>query len=176
MKRIILYSLILFVTFGCKSDKKEKPNAVKSDIKSEEGQSKREELKLSSFERRLLDLRDVNKQFNEAFKIEKFGMLQLEENLYGFVFKLDENTTEGTVEKYSVGIKGFNREIDSTFRASFAPEIKTRNNKKYLILTRKLEKEKYFDSLDVYIFERKNWKASGRLGTIKIRDIFFEKE
>ena len=33
---------------------------------------------------------------------------------------------------------------------------------------------KYMDSIDFYIYARKDWKASGRLGGIKIRDILLE--
>jgi hypothetical protein len=170
----LLYALILlvFVT-SCKSDKK-----VNQTDGSENGSEaiidKKETPKLSTFESKLIDLRNVDVQLTENIKVEKFGMQKVNDSIFGFVFRLNNATSRDEIELYSFGIRGFSPELDKPYAASFAPQMTMKNEDKYVILTRKIENTRYFDSIDVYIYERKNWKKSGRLGEFVIRDILFE--
>ena len=91
-----------------------------------------------------------------------------------FVFKLDNRTTEKTVEAYSLGIRIFDQELPETLNLSFHPEVSKIEGRNYLILGHKIRGANYYDSLDVYIYKRKDWKSSGRLGEIKIKDVLFK--
>lgn len=126
------------------------------------------------FENDLLDLRDINDKLNDNLKVDKFGMQKINDSIFAFVFKLDNQTTGETIKQYSFGIKGYSSELDAPFLSNFSPILSVVENQKYLVLKRKIKNTRYFDSLDIYIYERKNWKKSGKLGGIIIRDILFE--
>lgn len=131
--------------------------------------------KTNKFADELIDLRDVNQQFTSQLKVEKFGIQRINDSVIGFVFQLDPSTSEATVAKYSYGVKGFYSESPKPYRSSSSPNMETIKNEKYIILRNKVNIT-YFDSLDVYIYKRKNWKESGRLGGIKIKDILIKNE
>tara|TARA_R110002012_G_scaffold283090_2_gene473165 strand:- start:113984 stop:114505 length:522 start_codon:yes stop_codon:yes gene_type:complete len=164
----ILFMAITFV--ACKSDKKEVNETVEEDVEQVLPPAKL----INSFEDKLLDFRDVKLKFNDSYTVEKFGMLKQNDTVFSFVFKLGDDTEKLEVEKYSIGVVGYDSKVSDPFRASFNPELEIKDNKKYLILTREIGETRYFDSIDVYTYKRKDWKASGRLGGFKVRDILFE--
>lgn len=176
MKIRILIILIISISFlfSCKNDKKEPINTTQEQTEQKEVlEVKKGD---NAFEEKLLDLREINLQFNDSFKLNKFGMLKLNDSVYGFVFKLDDLTTKDEVEKFSVGIIGHDSKLSKPFKASFSPIIEKREGSKYLIMSRVINNTRYFDSLDVYTYKRKDWKASGRISSIKLEDIFFEEK
>jgi hypothetical protein len=130
----------------------------------------------NTFESRLLDLRAVNLKFNDNFKVEKFGMLKVNDSVFSFVFKLNEETTNEEVQKFSIGIVGYDSNLKDPYKASFSPDIEKIDGNKYLIMTRKINQTRYFDSLEVYTYARKNWEATGRINSIKLEDILFEEK
>jgi len=171
MKKTLIALIIIPIIFGCKSDKKKDENYPvdsQNDISTELKNTK-------TFESSILDLRTVNEKFNDQYGVEKFGMLKSDDSTYSFVFKLDNDTTAETVEAYSLGIRIFDAELNAPLNLSFHPEIKNIEDNNYLVLSNKLKGAKYFDSLDVYIYKRRDWKTSGRLGQIKIKDVLIEK-
>lgn len=159
--------LILLIIVSCKN---EKDNSNQSNIKEQTTVS------APSFEKQLLDFRDVNVQFTPEYKLKKFGLQKVNDTVFNFVFQLDEVTTAETVEKYSIGVKGFDNELEKPFRSSYNPILKTIEQNNYIFLKSGLDDIRYFDSLDVYIYKRKDWKGSGRLGGVKIRDIYFKEK
>lgn len=160
---IIITALLIF---SCSKEKKK----VEPEIQN----SKQEEVIEKTFLNQLIDVRDVNRSFTDGYHVEKFGMQKVNDSIYGFVFKLSDSVLPETVEKYSVGLTGFNSEKKENFKGSFNPIIDKIEGNKYVILKRKMENYQHFDSIDVYIYARKNWKASGRIGSFKVRDILFE--
>lgn len=166
-KTIFIFAIIII--FSCnKKTKKSSDAETNNPIKVEH------EIKASSFEDKLLDIRDLKDSFNSELKIEKFGMQKFNDSLFAFVFKLENSVTNEIIKKYSFGMRGYSSDLDKPFLSNFTPELSIIENNEYLILKRQIKNTKYFDSLDVYIYERKNWKKSGRLGGIMIRDILFE--
>ena len=169
------YSLLLLLGFlmiaSCKSEKKE------TDPETEE-QSTEEaviaEDNRTAFFKRLIDVREVNRDFIEGYSVSDFGMLQMNDSLYAYVFKLGPEVVQETVNSYSVGVKGFESSDDKPFSLSFSPELSVKDGENYIIMpSAKLTERKYFDSLDVYIYARNNWKESGRLGGFKVIDVLF---
>ena len=176
MKNIIIWFFFLATLMSCKSDKKN--NKIIEQVAETEvvGQdnSKKVEVKKSFFEEKLSDYRDLERQFVDNYKLDKFGSLKINDSVFAFVFKLNKNTTAEMVKKYSIGLRGYSYEKGEPLKASFAPEIKTRNKENFLILPKNTNGIKYFDSIEVYIYKRKDFKASGRIGTIKVKDILLE--
>ncbi|WP_370390331.1 hypothetical protein [uncultured Winogradskyella sp.] len=167
MKTNLLYVIIaLLFASSCKDGKEKQVNSNAEDTNINKVES--------TFEDQLLDLRDVNVQLNENYKIKKFGMLRHNDSIFSFVFRLDDSVMQNEVTKYSIGIKGFNVSLEDPYNATFSPSIETRDNNKYLILRRKIGKTSYFDSLEVYSYNRNDWKSSGRIASFKIRDVLFE--
>jgi hypothetical protein len=170
MKRTYFTLFALLLILACKTDKKSQNNS-----NGEFENSKDTELQSTkTFESSILDLRTVNGKFNDQYGVEKFGMVKNNDSIYSFVFKLDNNTTSQTVEAYSIGIRIFDAKLSAPLNISFHPKIKNIEGNNYLVLSNKLKGIKYFDSLDVYIYKRKDWNSSGRLGEIKIKDILIE--
>ena len=170
----MFYVIFLLVTFvSCKSDsKKEKP----SKMASEEQVTKTPE-KVKTYEDILLDLRPVNKNFNDDFVIEKFGVERINDSIYKLVLKLNPLTSNETVLKYSIGVKGVNNTTHSNkLLAVSSPEIEEIDENNYIKLRSVLPNTQYFDSLYFYIYERKNWKGSGKLGGFWIRDVLLIEE
>jgi sRNA-binding regulator protein Hfq len=52
--------------------------------------------------------------------------------------------------------------------------IKTIYSTKYIELNKKIEKDAYFENVDVYIYSRNNWKLSGRISGFKVFKIKFK--
>ena len=163
--KFLLFVMVIAFT-ACKSEpKKATEISVDKEIKKSEA---------DLFDEQLIDVRSIDEEFVEGYKVQKFGIQKIKDSIYEFVFRLDSLTTNTTVEAYSVGVRGFNAEEKEPFNASFSPNLKLIDEGKYIMLRRNINNLRYFDSIDVYIYERKNWKKSGRLGSIKIRDILFE--
>ncbi|WP_417619339.1 hypothetical protein [Oceanihabitans sediminis] len=169
MKKGLFILLLAIAVVACKSDKKEV-----SETSDKEDELVESTIKTNSFEDKLLDLRDVNLQFNENYKVEKFGIQKMNDSLIGFVFELDKATAAETVKAYSVGIRVFDATLKESINFSFSPDIEEIEGRKYIIGKKHLNNMTYFDSLSVYIYKRKDWKGSGRLGGFKLRDILFE--
>lgn len=167
MKKIALVILIFFIVVSCK-----KENNKSNQITTTEQPTNM----ISSFEKELLDLRDVKTQFTPEYKLKKFGLQKVNDTVFNFVFQLDESTTSETVEKYSIGVKGYDKELEKPYRSSHNPVLKTIEQNNYIFLKSGLDDIRYFDSLDVYIYKRKDWKGSGRLGSVKVRDIYFKEK
>ena len=167
MKKYILISLLVF---SCKGDKKE------SNADQNLNQEQNIENEAKTFENSLIDLRDVDQEFIEGYKVSRFGVRKENDSTYFFALKLDENTTKEVVETYSVGARAFNSESEEkTLVRGYSPNLELRDNDKYLLLKVLPTNWKYMDSIDFYIYARKDWKASGRLGGVKIRDVLIEK-
>ncbi|MCA0131290.1 hypothetical protein [Winogradskyella alexanderae] len=166
MKKIALGVLLSFV-LCCKNEK---------TSKNENGKNEKTELR-SSYEKSLIDYRDLNMPLATDFIIEAFGMKKVKERNYAFVFKLNNNIEQSVLDKYSVGIRGFENYSDDSFETTFNPKnIYDIEGRKYMICTKLINKIRYFDSLEVFIYNRNNWENSGKLGSIKIIDILFEDE
>ena len=166
---VSLFAVVLLM--GCKADKKEDSVKVVDSNKEEPAQIEEKNL---TFEDKLLDYRDVNRQFVEGYSVEKFGIQKINDSIFGLVFKLDNATTSSTVDAYSIGVKIFDLSLEKPMSSSFHPNIKEIEGSKYVVLPRKFTKLDGMDSLDVYVYNRKNWKGSGRLGSFKIRDVVFK--
>ena len=167
MRRTVFLIAILASVLSCKTDNN-KNKETNENINSIEQTSK------STFEEALLDIREVNEKFNDQYKVEKFGIQKQGDSLIGFVFKLNDSTSKETVEAYSLGIRVFDRTLEKPLEMSFNPFLKEIEGQKYVIATRIITETKYFDSISAYIYKRKDWKGSGRLGGFKIRDILIE--
>ncbi|MGG5488430.1 hypothetical protein [Gaetbulibacter sp. PBL-D1] len=165
--KFYILSIALFCLLSCKSEKKE-------NTKKEINQSTEETPPPSAFESSLLDLRPIEKDLTSGYKVNKFGIQKENDSLIGFVFLLDNNATPETVEAFSMGIRAFDRTLEKPLNMSFNPEIEIIEGQKYVIAKQILKSTNYFDSVDVFIYKRKDWKGSGRLGGFKIRDILFE--
>ena len=163
--KFIILTVIVLLVFGCNSEKK------KSDIPEINTENSTKTL---TFQSELIDLRDVNLSFTEDYTVEKFGMQKLNDSIYHFVLKLDQNVTNEVVEKYSIGFRGYYDSENIQFPSS--PLLETKDDGKYIIVRRKVKVTNYLDSLDMYIYDRKNWKGSGKLGQIRVKDILFEKQ
>jgi hypothetical protein len=153
-------------------------SACKNNTKEENTSSQSKTLETAkqptTFEDNLIDLREINQQFLIGYKVEKFGVQKLNDSIYEFVFKVDKNTTAETVNMYSVGIKAFDSYLDKPLLFSRSPELKSIEENKYIFIKNNFKNIKYLDSIEAYIYARNNWKASGKLGAIKVKDIFFE--
>lgn len=71
MKSTILLITILVSIFSCKTDKK-------NNIETNVNENSTEQITKSTFEKSLLDLREVNQKFNNQYKVEKFGIKKKE--------------------------------------------------------------------------------------------------
>lgn len=165
---LITFSLLSTI-LCCKSDKQESKLGPSEDVNSPK----------NSFEGELLDFREVNDAFNPNYKLVSFGVQKHNDSIYSYVFGLDEGTKNEEVLAHSIGIKAYSHELaeDKEYiNKGFSPEIEIKQNKKYLILKQKISEIKYIDSLEAFIFARKNYKASGKLGVVKIYDILLENE
>jgi len=167
MERTILLIIILFSVVSCKTDNNKNVEDIESNNSLKQNP-------ISTFEESLLDVRTVNEKFTDQYQVEKFGIKKQGDSLIGFVFKLDDNTTSGTVEAYSLGIRVFDKTLEEPLAMSFNPFLEEIEGHKYVIVKRVITETKYFDSISTYIYKRKDWKGSGRLGGFKINDIFFE--
>ncbi|WCO01646.1 hypothetical protein [Psychroserpens ponticola] len=167
MKNYILILIILnLLCFNCKNETKNSSEITESEISKDI---------LNDYDQKLLDYRKLDVLLNGNFKIEGFGMKKMPNGNHGFVFKLGDHTTNKIIDYYSIGLIGYSNESpQKPFEASLHPRLTTKQNNNYIILQRKIDKIRYFDSLDVYIYLRKNYKKSKRLGTVIIKDILFE--
>lgn len=171
MFRKVLFIMSLFILLSCNNNKKsEKTNNPQIDDPKQTEIQKRE----LTFEDRLLDVRDIKDRFNDDLIVDKFGMQKFNDSIFAFVFKLDNQTKDEVVKRYSLGLKGYSHEQEQPFLSNFSPDLSNIEGGKYIVLKRKIKNIRYFDSLDVYIYERKNWKKSGKLGDLMIHDILFE--
>src|SRR5690606_3284627 len=162
--KVFLFIITTFV-FSCKSDKKDV-------IKPEETNSENiETVKKPQYQDKLLDFREVNLQFNEDYKMKGFAMQKINDSVYAYVFELDNAVTPATVETYSIGTKAYSIDLKEPIKSSYSPNVETIDGKNYIIMRQKLTKITYIDSVEAYIYQRNNWKASGRLGTLKVKDI-----
>ena len=175
MKRIVILIFLSVFIIGCKTDKKQESNTVSGPIEVPE---KKEDNKLKTesemFESGLIDYRDILNQFNEDIEVESFGVQFANDSTMAFVFRLNESVNNNEIDKYSFAIKGFYNDNSDIFRASFNPSVKEIGNAKFIKLWHKRNNVKHFDSLQVYIYERNNWKNSGKLGGFTIRDVIME--
>ncbi|WP_431108151.1 hypothetical protein [Winogradskyella poriferorum] len=159
----------LIIITSCKSDTKSKLN-----IKDDSVEDQMLDRQAKAFQKTLIDYRGINEQFTESYQIKGFGIQKNKNNLIGFVFKLDSNSTESTVLKYSLGIRIYDRTLSGPRNMSFNPTITEKGSNKYIIVEKKIDDMTYFDSISVYIYKRKDWKGSGRLGGFMVRDILFK--
>lgn len=165
------FILILFGFMSCKKSEKPSVNEIKN-VPSDK-------IEINKFEQSLLDLKDINVKFNDSFQINRFGALKKNDSIYAFVFRLNDNITENLVNKYSIGLRAYSFELGDKvnhFKSNFTPNLTKKQGGKYIILKQKINNIRYFDSIEAYIYKRRNWNASGRLGTIIIKDILLEEK
>ena len=160
MRRIVHIIALIALLSSCKDEAKT-DNGI--DISEQSG---------PTYDDQLFDLRLVNKRFNEDLFVEEFGVDKVNDSIYKLVLKLDSNTTRDAVLKYSLGVRGMNNTTyNNELLGAYAPLLEEIDNKKYIRLRAVLPNTQYFDSLNFYIYARKNWKNSGMLGSFWIRDI-----
>jgi hypothetical protein len=168
--KILLITFSVFtIILSCKSDKQNPTKPV----------TKNTEDKLNSFEESLLDYRKINVNFNPNYNLISFGVKKHNDSIYSYVFGLNNEIKNEEVLAHSIGIKAYSHELleDKEYiNKGFAPQIEIKENKKFLILKQNFSNIKYIDSLEAFIFTRKNYKASGKLGTVKVYDILLEDE
>ncbi len=168
MKPLLIITCAFLI--ACKSEKKEnKQNNTETKVNFVS-------VKKNKLEEKLVDVRNVDKAFNFELKVESFGVEKVNDSIFNFVFKIDPTTKKETVSQYSYGIRGFSPDSEKPYLRTNSPDITIVDNSKYIILRNMLKEIRYFDSLDVYIYKRKDWKSSGRLGSIKIYDILLEEK
>ncbi|RYH76202.1 hypothetical protein EVU94_04380 [Flavobacteriaceae bacterium 144Ye] len=164
--------LVLLVLFSCKDEEKPKEAQVKKQSEPE--------LEISSFEKKLLDLKDVDIAFNESYTIKKIGALKKNDSVFSFVMRLGDNVTTEEVEKYSIGLRSYSYELGNEksnyLKKDFTPKLVKKKGVNYIILTQKINHIRYFDSIEAYIYARKDWNASGRISTIIVKDILLEEK
>lgn len=166
-----LFILFMTITFiACKSDK----NNENFEVNKTDTELVLPNSDTKNFEDSLLDYRDINESFLENYKVEKFGIQKTNDSLIGFVFKLNDDTLNETVLAYSMAILIYDRTLEKPQHFSFNPKIKEIGNSKFIIENKVLNNMTYFDSLDLYIYKRRDYKSSGKLGSFRIRDILFK--
>tara|TARA_R110000850_G_scaffold104982_1_gene215733 strand:- start:195 stop:713 length:519 start_codon:yes stop_codon:yes gene_type:complete len=172
MRKGIFILLMAITSIACKSDKKNE-NGEESPSSSETVQMKVES-ESEKFEKSLLDYREIAESYAPDFPVQGFGMQKFNDSTFAFVFKVGNIVTNEVVEKYSIGLKGYHQNSDKPYTKSASPSLTTIGNNGYVIIKRKIENIKYFDSLETYSYTRDNWKASGKIGDFKLKDILFE--
>ncbi|NQX86544.1 MAG: hypothetical protein HRT67_11695 [Flavobacteriaceae bacterium] len=159
--------LIVVLLFSCgnKTEKKEdKVNNIET----------KKEKKVNKYQESLKDYRTIDTLINNDFQVYGFGMKTHKPPKASFVFKVANTTKKESIEYYSVGLFGYNSEYDAPFKASGIPKLVEKEGQKYVVFQRDLKGIKYFDSLDIYFYKRKDYKTSGRLGQLLIEDILFQ--
>ena len=171
--RYLLSTLVLTgLLISCGNEKK---NASETSGTEKDSLAAQElDAAVPKFESDLIDWREVDLNYNEEFGIQKFGMRRINDSVFAYVFRLKKDFNPDNILKYSIGIKAYLPDTEDFMRSSYSPEIQVIDNNSYLLMPHKFGKIRYLDSIESYIYARNNWKASGRLGTIKIRDILFE--
>ena len=174
IRRIFLLTTFIFIA-GCKSDKNSDKNKISEPTEIlEDIEAKKPKSESQIFESKLVDYRELDNRFNKNMEVHAFGIQIPNDSTMAFVFRLNKSTIDGEVEKYSFALKGFYNDNTNIFRASFNPSIKKIGDNKYIQLWHKKANIKYFDSLQVFIYERNNWKNSGKLGGFTFSDILIE--
>lgn len=116
--------------------------------------------------------KSINGHFNDDFKFTGFGVNQQSNGMYQFALELHETTKPETVKKYSIGLKGYSSKLDKPFSFSVHPITKKINGKDHAFFGKKIPRDiAIFDSVNMYIYERKNWNKSGSLGEVTIGEI-----
>ena len=165
MGKILYFIVIIALLTSCKNESKNKIDKV-LDARNESDKP------ITSYDDQLFDLRLVKKRFNEDLFVEEFGVDMINDSIYKLVLKLDSNTANDAVLKYSFGVRGMNNTThNNKLLGAYAPRLEEIDNNKYIRLRAVLPDTQYFDSLNFYIYARKNWKGSGMLGSFWIRDI-----
>lgn len=129
---------------------------------------------LNPYESELLDYRSTDVKFNEDFHIDKFGVRKYNDSIFYFILRLKDNVTEDEVNKYSMGVIAYSYLLEEDYQAVTNPKITRIHDKNYLVINRVPEKTDYLDSIEFYIYQKNNFKASGKLGEIKIIDVLYE--
>ncbi|SEP82225.1 hypothetical protein SAMN05421824_0409 [Hyunsoonleella jejuensis] len=167
MKYRILLIIVVFSCLSCKQNQKTKEEShieSQKDVKEE----------LNPYELSLLDYREINQEFNSSFKVDKFGVRKFNDSIFYFVLRLNDDIIENEVDKYSMGVKAYDHLEKEEFTAFTNLKIRQLHEKKYLIINRVPKGTKYLDSIEFFIYQKNNFKASGKLGEIKVYDILFE--
>ena len=168
MRRIVHIIALIILLSSCKEEAK---NDINRKTKSVDGIDISEQSG-STYDDQLFDLRLVNKRLNEDLFVEEFGVDKVNDSIYKLVLKLDSNTTNDDVLNYSIGVRGMNNTTyNNELLGAYAPMLEEIDNNRYIRLRAVLPNTQYFDSLNFYIYARKNWKGSGMLGSFWIRDI-----
>lgn len=171
MKYSLSYFFLILLLFSCKNEEKSQNIEIQ--------ETKLEELEINNFEKSLLSLKDLNIKFNDSFRLRRFGAQKKNDSVYALILRLDENVTDQEVKKYSIGLRSYSFELKdsiNSLKKDFSPKVTTKQGAKYIILRQKINNIRYFDSIEAYIYKRKDWKNSGRLGTIVIKDILLEEK
>jgi len=163
--KTLYFIVIIALLTSCKNESKNKIDKV-LDARNESDKP------ITSYDDQLFDLRLVKKRFNEDLFVEEFGVDMINDSIYKLVLKLDSNTNNDAVLKYSFGVRAMNNTThNNKLLGAYAPRLEEIDNNKYIRLRAVLPDTQYFDSLNFYIYARKNWKGSGMLGSFWIRDI-----
>jgi len=130
---------------------------------------KNKPLKRNSLEETKIAFRSIDKKLAENFNISHFGSKRVNSNTISFSFRLNDDITLETINKYSMGIKVFSSDLKTPRLYSFQPKIEIKGGNKYI--NKNIKEIKSIDSLDVYIYKKNDWKTSGRLGGFKIYNL-----
>lgn len=163
----ILFFMIVASIISCRGNKSKeaRDNSSEANIVTE---------KLNPYELSLLDYREINQQFNPNFKIDKFGVRKYNDSTFYFVLRLNDSVSEAEVAKYSMGVIAYDHLVKEDFQAVTNIKARRINDKNYLVINRVPKDTEYLDSIEFYIYQKNNFKASGKLGKIKVFDILFE--
>lgn len=135
---------------------------VDSDTKNSE---------IDNFNPNSFELMELGENLASDLEIKKFGIKKINDSISEFIFVLEENISAETVLKYSVGVRAYSSNLERPLTSSFAPNLSMYQGENCIRLKKNLQGIEYIDSLDIYSYKRKNWKTSGRLGSIIVRDI-----
>ncbi|GAA3777107.1 hypothetical protein GCM10022271_06610 [Corallibacter vietnamensis] len=160
------------ILFSCKDETKPKEEQVKKQSEPK--------LEINSFEKNLLDLKDVDLAFNESYTIKRFGAIKKNDSVFSFVLRLGDDVTKEEVKKYSIGLRSYSYELGdnktNNLKKDFTPNLVKKKGANYIILNQKINHIRYFDSIEAYTYTRRDWNASGRISTIIIKDILLEEK
>lgn len=165
-KTITLILSAVFLIVSCKE----------KDNKQKEKFTEHNEVKKNSFDNKLLDYREIEKPLTEDIYIKSFGVLKEKDSISYLIFKVPNTVNTKTVNYYSAGIIGYNRtSFKKDLRKSGNMKLIKKDNQNYIVLNRPIREVNYLDSISIYFYKKQDYKSSGKLGEILIKDILFEK-
>ncbi|WP_027394471.1 heparinase II/III family protein [Aquimarina latercula] len=112
-----------------------------------------------------------NQKKIDGFSLNSFSILKWTENEYALIFKLDKNTTEEQLKKFTIGVRGYAYEEDKAFLSTYARQTK-KNFDAWNIKENEIIRTPYgnyisinintnlkkLEKLKIYLFDRSGYK------------------